>query len=690
MGALYGLTDLDRILALAKHFPVFPCNDKKRPLVPGGFHAATKDPAQIRAWWREWPEALVGVPTGQTTGLVVIDYDPAKATSATHAWIAERTALLTSTRVHDTRSSGKHYLFRSTSRYQTGTDLILDGSPRRGIDLRANGGYVVWWPCHGGRVTGEELAALPAGLIDERLFRPERDMAPLPAAPELWHVEAPKVSAALPFISPEGYEQWIRVGMAIHAASGGSDAGFALWHEWSATGESYDGIEDCRYHWASFGRYDGRQIGLGSLFQIARANGYGKPDPADFMPPSLEAPDTERPPDEVTVTSEKPAITVTPVTAELLTGIPPRQFLYRHHYLRKFVSATAATGGTGKTAVQMVEAISMALGIDLLHPHRPPLACGPLTVWIHNGEDPLEEIRRRIAAVLKHYDITADDLEGRLLVTSGREHQIIMARDIQGTTIAVPETREAVKAVIRQRRVDCLILDPFISTHQVNENSNPAIEVVTYEWRSIAEENNLAIDFTHHFRKGGQGEPGADDIRGASSLMGAVRSARVLAPMTKEEADNAKIDPADRRRYLYEVNAKANLTPATDQRHWYYLESVGLDNAEPPYPADSVGVAVRWEYPSLHSTLTPPMQTQALAALRNAEPMNRRKPANSTGWAGIIVAQSLEIDLSAEANARREISQLLARWEQQGKLRIVQVYDPRQARKVPVYEVVDA
>lgn len=384
-----------------------------------------------------------------------------------------------------------------------------------------------------------------------------------------------------------------------------------------------------------------------------------------------------------------PAIELRHVTAELLSNIPPREWLYGRHYMRKMISATASTGGTGKSTVQMVEAVSMALGVDLLHPDRPNLPAGPLKVWIHNGEDPLDEIRRRLAATLRHYSISPGQLGGRLAVTSGRQSRIIMARDIQGTTVSVPETREAVLEAIRSHGADVLILDPFISTHQVNENSNPAIEQVTFEWRSIAEETATAIDFTHHFRKtNGTGEPTADDIRGASALMGSVRSARVLAPMSKEEAEAARVDPKDRRRYVYEANAKANLHPATDERRWYYLASVSLDNASDPYPADSVGVAEHWQFPSLYSLLTPPMCGLILNALRAAEPAERRFNAGSKGWAGLVVARALEVEMDA-TGVRRDVSQLLTSWLQQGILKKGDYYDPRQARRIPTFEVVE-
>lgn len=286
MAAVLGVAAMDRILGLAKRYPVFPCGPDKRPLVKTGFHAASQDEAQIREWWRKWPDALVGVPTGQGTGLVVVDYDPDKATQATHDWMAEHTDLLCSTRAHKTKRGGFHYLFKSTERYQTGTDLMLEGSPRKGIDLRANGGYVIWWPLHGGGVVGDALAPIPAGLIDERKFSAQRDLAPLPSSsPETWRREQDKVSEALGFVHPDGYEFWIRVGMALHHASGGSDEGFSLWHEWSSKGETYDGIEDCRYHWSSFGGYSGRALGLGTIFAAAKAAGFDTSPPRQELPP---------------------------------------------------------------------------------------------------------------------------------------------------------------------------------------------------------------------------------------------------------------------------------------------------------------------------------------------------------------------------------------------------------------------
>lgn len=85
----------------ARGWPVFPCSpENKRPLIPtaaetregfyvnvegervrivkgeGGLKLASCDERQIRAWWKRWPLAMIGMPTGEAVGVVVVDLDP--------------------------------------------------------------------------------------------------------------------------------------------------------------------------------------------------------------------------------------------------------------------------------------------------------------------------------------------------------------------------------------------------------------------------------------------------------------------------------------------------------------------------------------------------------------------------------------------------------------------------------------
>jgi putative DNA primase/helicase len=44
---------------------IFPCTVQKRPLFKDWGQNASTDSQVIRGWWRRWPRALIGVPTGR-------------------------------------------------------------------------------------------------------------------------------------------------------------------------------------------------------------------------------------------------------------------------------------------------------------------------------------------------------------------------------------------------------------------------------------------------------------------------------------------------------------------------------------------------------------------------------------------------------------------------------------------------
>jgi len=52
-------------------WPVFPVRPlEKTPQIKAWREKATADPKQIRSWWRKFPEANIGIVTGQRSGLV--------------------------------------------------------------------------------------------------------------------------------------------------------------------------------------------------------------------------------------------------------------------------------------------------------------------------------------------------------------------------------------------------------------------------------------------------------------------------------------------------------------------------------------------------------------------------------------------------------------------------------------------
>lgn len=153
-------------LALAAdHRPVFPCGADKRPLVATGFKAATCDADQILGWWSRWPDALVAVPTGAASGLVVVDGDVipgADGRALLREWT--RAGRLPVTRTHETRRGGVHLLFRDNPDHALKCSA---GKVAPAIDTRGTGGYAIWWPAHAGRVLrATELAELPRWVCE--------------------------------------------------------------------------------------------------------------------------------------------------------------------------------------------------------------------------------------------------------------------------------------------------------------------------------------------------------------------------------------------------------------------------------------------------------------------------------------------------------------------------------------------
>jgi hypothetical protein len=143
---------LKHALALAnKRVPSFPCAANKRPATPHGFKEATTDPIELQELWRRFPGPLIGVPTGNFSGLDVLDIDPRHGGDS---WLADRQSCLPITRMHRTRSGGLHLFF------QHAFDLRCSaGKLGPGVDVRANGGYVIWWPACGFSVISEAPSA---------------------------------------------------------------------------------------------------------------------------------------------------------------------------------------------------------------------------------------------------------------------------------------------------------------------------------------------------------------------------------------------------------------------------------------------------------------------------------------------------------------------------------------------------
>jgi Bifunctional DNA primase/polymerase, N-terminal len=156
-----------------QRWPVFPIAVAgKRPLSPRGFYNATTDVEQILRWWRQWPNANIGIPTGERTGLAVLDVDSRHDGMDSLEQLQRQYGRLPVTRTAQTGGGGLHFWYA----YPQGGDRTINNATNLGgfpgIDLRGIGGYIVAPPSRheSGRcyiwLREEPLAPFPAFLFD--------------------------------------------------------------------------------------------------------------------------------------------------------------------------------------------------------------------------------------------------------------------------------------------------------------------------------------------------------------------------------------------------------------------------------------------------------------------------------------------------------------------------------------------
>ena len=277
--------------------------------------------------------------------------------------------------------------------------------------------------------------------------------------------------------------------------------------------------------------------------------------------------------------------------------LPPREWLYGRHYQRRTVGGTVAPGGVGKTTLCMVEGVAMATARNLLG-EQPTER---LRVWFHNGEDNIDELNRRLAAICQHFDIPMEELRGWWFMTSGNEVPLRVAKGYSNLTI---DTRliKCITEAIGDNQIDATILDPLVTLHGVPENDTGKMDTVVRIFAGIADAQDCAVELSHHTRKllaGSTADYALDDMRGASALKDAMRAVRMLNLMTKADAEGVGIPEFERTSYFRVDRVKGNNAAPPSAAIWRKFVNVDLPNS------DEVGVVVPWEFPGQGAAPSP-------------------------------------------------------------------------------------
>jgi KaiC/GvpD/RAD55 family RecA-like ATPase len=118
----------------------------KHPSTQHGLKDGSKNPKQITLWWEKWPDANIGILTGLESGLLVLDVDGEDGKAALLALTTAHGALPKTLRTKtgrkgaDGKCEGCHYYFRAPRGAAIRNSA---GALGKGLDIRADGGYVV-------------------------------------------------------------------------------------------------------------------------------------------------------------------------------------------------------------------------------------------------------------------------------------------------------------------------------------------------------------------------------------------------------------------------------------------------------------------------------------------------------------------------------------------------------------------
>lgn len=276
--------------------------------------------------------------------------------------------------------------------------------------------------------------------------------------------------------------------------------------------------------------------------------------------------------------------------------IPPRQWILGNTFARGYLSSLQGSGGTGKSALRCVQALSVATGRSLVGEH----VFERMRVLFVSFEDDRDEARRRVRAALVHHGVSFADIDGWLFLATPGMAAGKIAQVADTGALKIGTLGGFLRETIGRLGVGLAILDPLVKTHSVNENSNQQIDTVASVLAQIAADLNVAIDLPHHVAKGAPDPGNSDRGRGASAFRDAARIVHTLTAMSPEEAATFNLGEAERRALVRLDSGKVNIAPPAAAVRWFKLVGVAIGNITETYPnGDNVQTVETWTPPDV-------------------------------------------------------------------------------------------
>lgn len=516
-------------------FLVFPCNpSNKQPLTSKGFHDASVNSTIVTDWWKRWPEAMIGMPTGAPSGVWVLDVDDPDA-------FAAKAPLLPTTRKAITGKGFHLYWQMDGAEVRNAQRHPKSGWPfpdLPGAEVRGDGGYVILPPSRhpSGRyyqwAEDCDPIAAPADLL-RLMTRPDkcREMLPEARTAPLSHFGGED--------SPYGLAALHRESEAILRAGNGeqecalNEAALKI-GALVAGGELSPLTAKARLLGAGLAipSYDPNNPWTADAItaKVERGLTDGAASPR-FAPPSYRQPlatsgdaSSEHSSD---LSTQPEAADIVPLDLAALASVEPKPKAFVVPKLAPAgeVSLFTGPGSAGKSLWAQQVTTALAAGVPTLG-----LDMGQAPTIYLTCEDDTEQLHWRQAHICKALGVPMQSLAGKLYLVSlrGRLDNTLGTVDKNGVFI-LSRSYRLLAAFIRRTGAKLVALDNLAHLFAGNENDRAEVTQFANTLNRLAGDSGAAILLLGHTNKAfTQGNIQGNSHSGSTAWVNAVRSQFVV------------------------------------------------------------------------------------------------------------------------------------------------------------------
>ncbi len=243
----------------------------------------------------------------------------------------------------------------------------------------------------------------------------------------------------------------------------------------------------------------------------------------------------------------------------------PQRYVVEGMIPEPVAAAIVAPGSTGKSFWLMQLAACVATGTPFFG-HAIPTPGGVLML---GAEDDQEELARRLHAIAKAYGWAEWRAEHGLLGQNfypvsrlGLDNRLTEKAE-GNITHRAQWIQAIIDAALEIENLRLIILDPVSRFRSGDENENEAATKFVEALETIRRATGVTVICAHHSRKGSTGDT-ADDIRGASAFVDALRFAATLAVPSPDQAKKMALDDDERRKMVRFNVVKSNYRTEVD------------------------------------------------------------------------------------------------------------------------------